>query len=76
MQEDPRSRIRSLEAGRLEITDDMVKAGVSAHLRWDPRFEEADGLVIAVFEAMLASLTSRQLDALSARPSPYPGRER
>lgn len=35
-----------------EITDAMVAAGKTAYHDWDSRFEEPEGLVIAVYEAM------------------------
>jgi len=42
----------------IEITDAMIAAGIQAYCRWDRRVEEIDGLVIAVFEAMLAAYTA------------------
>lgn len=42
------------EAGRREISDEMVEADVKAYRAWDRRFDEEEGLVIAVFEAMAA----------------------
>jgi hypothetical protein len=44
----------------IEITDAMVGAGLAAYHAWDRRYEEPEGLVIAVFEAM--ALAQRVLD--------------
>ncbi len=39
-------------AGEIEITPEMVKSGLGAYSTRDPRYEESEGLVIKVFEAM------------------------
>lgn len=38
----------------IEITPEMIKAGLAAYSRWDSRVEETEGLVIAIFAAMLS----------------------
>lgn len=37
----------------LEITPEMIEAGVSEFYSFDPRFEDADAVVVRVFSAML-----------------------
>lgn len=36
----------------IEITDEMIDAGLAAWADWDPRFERGSSLVIAIYEAM------------------------
>lgn len=36
----------------IEITPAMIMAGIAAYCEWDSRFEEADGLVVSIFQAM------------------------
>ena len=45
----------------IEVTPEMVEAGVRAAAQWDPRFEEPAGLVEQVYEAM--ELARRQKHA-------------
>ncbi len=40
------------ETNEIEITDDMIDAGVRAWSNWDRHYEEPEGLVMAVFLAM------------------------
>jgi hypothetical protein len=37
---------------KIEVTPEMIEAGLQARSCWDSRFEEAEGLVIEVYEAM------------------------
>ena len=49
----------ALEDHEIEVTPEMIEAGVAAWCRWDSRFEEADGLVVDVFEAMCRERPAR-----------------
>ena len=44
---------------RIDITDAMIAAGLSAYGLWDRGFEEPQGLVVAIMEAALASRARR-----------------
>jgi hypothetical protein len=51
-----KSKPASKEAGApgrvIEITPEMIEAGLEARAAWDSRFEETEGLVIQIYEAM------------------------
>ena len=53
-------------AEEIEITPEMVEAGVSALLDYDSRFEGEDTAVVRVFEAMLGA-------RVKTAPSPSSG---
>ena len=40
----------------VEVTPEMIEAGLKAYADWDSRVEERDGLVIGIFLAMLEAL--------------------
>jgi hypothetical protein len=42
-----------VDAGKIEITPEMIRAGVDAYLRWNPEDEEPEALVAEVFYSML-----------------------
>ena len=54
----------------IEVTDAMIEAGVRAFHSWDSRVQEPDGLVIAVFEAMMMECCPR-CDALPPQSDPH-----
>lgn len=39
----------------IEITPEMIEAGLRAYREWDSRVEEPEGLIISVLEAALAN---------------------
>jgi hypothetical protein len=36
----------------IEVTPEMIEAGINAYCEWDSRFEETEGLVWQIYEAM------------------------
>ena len=46
---------RETATDEIEITDKMLEAGLSVFHSYDSRFEEAEGFVIRLFEAMTAA---------------------
>ncbi len=50
---------RNYSENENKITDEMLKAGISVFYSYDSRFEEAEGFVIRLFEAMIAARKSQ-----------------
>lgn len=56
MPHDVGSRIANVDASEIEITPEMIKAGVAVYPAFDGRFENSyDEAVIEIFEAMWAA---------------------
>ena len=56
----------ALENQEIEVTPEMIRAGIGAFCAWDSRYEEAESLVVDVFEAMTREKQVRQRHPQSA----------
>jgi len=45
---------------KIEITDEMVDAGMRAYSEWNHLFEEREGMVIRIIEAVIACIVRDQ----------------
>ena len=57
--------------GEIEITPEMIEAGVATFYDWDSRIEEPSGLVRQIFQAMAAA----SIEAPQIRPSSLAGEQ-
>lgn len=66
----PRDRPTQAQA-KVEITPEMIEAGVATFYDWDSRVEEPSGLVRQIFQAMAAA----SIEAPQVRPSSLAGEQ-
>jgi hypothetical protein len=59
--------IDTSSAPDIELTREMIRAGVRTFYAWDPDKEEAEALAVGIFFSMLRAKTSRMSSDSSLR---------
>ena len=53
----------------IEVSPEMIAAGLRAYSEWDSRFEEPEGLVVSILEEALAILAANPKSCAPLSPT-------